>query len=149
MAAERSATLWTSSPRTAVAGPYHEAAVTNPLAGCSLPLDVDEVLIGASGVPRVFVAREADGQRWVVALSAQSGDARRWLCAPASEVAIDCVLSGRALPGDLFRHSRTGTVEMITMAADGRFSESTRLCVELSDDEVPSASPLVRHDRCA
>jgi hypothetical protein len=149
MTAVRSATAWAGSARLAVARPRHEADVTNPLAGCSLPLDVDEVLIGASRAPRVFVAREPDGQRWLVALSAQSGDARLWLCAPASEVAINCVLSGRALAADLFRHSRTGTVEMITVAADGRFSESTRLCAELSDDEVPSASQLVRHDRCA
>jgi hypothetical protein len=149
MTAARGATAWAGSVRLGAATPGHEADVTDPLAGCSIPLYVDEVLTGGSGAPRVFVARETDGQRWLVALSARSGDARRWLCAPASEIAIDCVLSGRALPADLFRHSRTGTVEMITVAADGRFSESTRLCAELSDDEVPSTSRLVRHDRCA
>jgi hypothetical protein len=123
--------------------------VTNPLAGCSIPLAVDEVLVGALGAPRLFVAHDPGGQRWLVALSARSGDAHRWLCAPASEVAIGCAVSGRALPSDLFRHSGTGTVEIITKAADGRFFESTRLCADLSEDEVPVAPRLVRHKRCA
>jgi hypothetical protein len=149
MSAGRSATAWAGRVRLAGSSPSQGDEVTNPLAGCPLPLDVDEVLIGAPRTPRLFVAHEPDGQRWLVALSAQTDGGRRWLCAPASDVAIGCALSGRALPADLFRHSRTGTVEMITVAADGHFSESTRLCAELRDDEVPSVFRLVRHDCCA
>jgi hypothetical protein len=145
----RRATAWAGSARWAVSSERSISGVTNPLAGCSLPLDVDEVLIGALGAPRLFVAHDPGGQRWLVALSSRTGDALKWLCAPASEVAIGCALSGRAMPSDLFRHSGTGTVEVITRAPDGEFSESTRLCADLSDEEVPSAPRLLRHDRCA
>jgi hypothetical protein len=55
----------------------------------------------------------------------------RWLCAPATELALQCVLSGRAEPADVFRHSSTGMVEDITVGADGRFCDSMRLCAEL------------------
>jgi hypothetical protein len=106
---------------------------SNPLAGTPLAIGVDDVIIARIGCPRLFAGHSPDGQRWLVA---QVGEARRWLCAPASDRAIDCVLSGVAAPVDLLRHSATGTVEDVTIDADGRFFESVRLCSELSHDEV-------------
>jgi hypothetical protein len=91
-----------------------------------------------SGAPSLFTGRGPKGQRWLVAQIGESVKARRWLCAPASDLAIRCVLSGRAQPADLFRHSVTGTVEDLTIGADGRWFESIRLCAELGDSEVPS-----------
>jgi hypothetical protein len=113
---------------------------TNPIAGGLLPFEVDEVLVSCRGVPRLFAGHGPEGQRWLVAQIAEGLDTCRWLCAPASDRAIGCALSGRATPADLFRHSATGTVEDVTISSDGTFLESTRLCAELSDDEVQSAS---------
>jgi hypothetical protein len=123
-------------------------ARTTPPAGCPLPVDVDEVLVGPVGAPSLFTGHGPNGQRWLVAQIGESVTASRWLCAPASDLAIRCVLSGRAQPADLFRHSATGTVEDITISSDGRLFESIRLCPELSDSEVPSER-LVSHTRCA
>jgi hypothetical protein len=98
---------------------------------------VEEILVERSGSPRLFAGRTPDGQRWLVAQVTDSADVRRWLCAPASDRAIGCLVSGRALPADLLRHSSTGIVEEITLGPGGRFSESLRLCGSLADDEVP------------
>jgi hypothetical protein len=108
------------------------------LAGSSLLLDIDEVLVGRAGAPQLFCGHDRDGQCWLVALIGEGLQSRRWLCAPATDVALGCVRSGRAAPADVFRHSSTGMVEVITVGADGQFSESMRLCADLIDDEVLS-----------
>jgi hypothetical protein len=126
-----------SAPTRSAPGP------TNPLAGSSLPLDVDEVLVSRAGAPQLFSGHNRDGEHWLVALIDEGLQYHRWLCAPASDVALECVRSGRAAPADVFRHSRTGMVEVITVGADGQFSESMRLCSDLSDDDVPSGRQLV------
>jgi hypothetical protein len=119
-----------------------EPAPTNPLAGSSLPLDIDEVLVSRAGAPQLFSGHNGDGQSWLVGLIDESLQHHRWLCAPASDVALGCVRSGRAAPADVFRHSSTGMVEVITVGADGQFSESMRLCADLHEDEVPSEPPF-------
>jgi hypothetical protein len=125
-----------------LAGDRQQRATTNQVAGCPLPYDVENVIEGTAGAPSLFTGRGPKGQRWLVAQVGKSAKARRWLCAPASDLAIRCVLSGRAQPADLFRHSVTGAVEDITVGADGRWFESIRLCDELSDSEVPSERVL-------
>jgi hypothetical protein len=57
-------------------------------------------------------------------------------------LALTCVLSTRALPANLFRHSSTGTIEEMTIGADGRTVESVRLRVDPGDDDLSSASYL-------
>ncbi len=115
---------------------YRRDDPVSPLAGSPVPVAVEEVLVERSGEPRLFAGHTPDGQRWLVAQIAESTDLRRWLCAPASDRAIGCVASGRAMPADLLRHSATGTVEDITLGLGGQFIESLRLCSELGDDEV-------------
>jgi hypothetical protein len=115
----------------------------HPLAGSYFRFEIDEVLVGWGDTPRLFTAHTPDGQAWLVWLAANTLDTRCWLCAPASDWAIGCVMSGRALPVDLFRHSSTGTVEEITVGADGWLAESFRLCDGLSDDDVPTATRLL------
>jgi hypothetical protein len=100
---------------------------------------VEQVLLELAGEPLLFAGRTPDGQRWLVVQMAGFAHSRRWLCAPASERAIGCVVSGRARPADVFRHSATGTVEVITLGPDGHFSESLRMCDSVSDVEVSSA----------
>jgi hypothetical protein len=121
----------------------------HPLTDSRLQVKVDEVLDGRIGCPWLFAGHSPDGGRWLVALDNEGDDALHWLCAPASDLAIRCLRSGSAQPADLFRHSRTGTVEIITIGVDGRMVESTRLCAELGDDELPAASGLLAQYRCA
>jgi len=108
----------------------------HPLRECSLALGIDEVLTGSSGSAYLLVGHSPDEQGWLVALAGDDLGGRRWLCAPHSELAISCVRTGRALPADLFRHSGTGTVHVIAVAADGGIVESVRLCAEVNDDEL-------------
>ena len=96
-------------------------------------LTIDSVLLGRRDGPRLFAGRVAGGQVFLVAQVPCAGEARRWLCAPTSDVAIGCVFSGRAAPADVFRHSSSGTVEDITLHSDGRITESVHLCAELND----------------
>jgi hypothetical protein len=98
---------------------------------------IDDVFITAPGAPRLYAGHDASGQGWLVALKCDHFDARHWVCAPASDRAISCVRSGRARPADLFRHSATGFVELITAHADGRTSESIRLCADLDESDLP------------
>ena len=123
-------------------GSHAAAGTNNPTSGCLLPCAVDSVIVGWKGVPRLFAGRGPQGQRWLVVQIAESPDARRWLCAPASDRAISCVLSGRAQPVDLFRHSATGSVEDVTITSDGKVFESTRLCGELSENEVDGGGEM-------
>jgi hypothetical protein len=115
----------------------------HPLTESRLQVKVDEVIEGRIGRPWLFAGHSPDGGRWLVALDHEGDHALRWLCAPASDLAIGCLRSGRAQPADLFRHSRTGTVEIITIGVDGRMVESVRLCTELVDDELPAGAELL------
>jgi hypothetical protein len=104
-----------------------------------VPVVVDVVLVERAGRPLLFAGRTPDGQRWLVAQISETTGMFRWLCAPASDLAIGCVASGRALRADLLRHSSTGTVEDIILGPGGEFSESVRLCCSLRDEELPPA----------
>jgi hypothetical protein len=109
---------------------------TDLLRQSPLGLDIDDVLAGESGGSCLLVGHSPDGQRWLAALVADDLGGCRWLCAPHSELAISCVRTGRAVPADLFRHSATGMVYVISLAADGAISESVRLGSDLSDGKL-------------
>jgi hypothetical protein len=59
-----------------------------------------------------------------------------WVCAPATEKAIDCVRTGRVSPWTVLHHSATGTVDVFRTSADGSLHCSTVLCATL-----PQAQP--------
>ncbi len=100
-------------------------------------LTVDVVLAERAGRPVLFAGRTPDGQRWLVAEGREGVGEGRWLCAPASDLAIRCVASGRAQAADVLRHSATGTVSDISFGGEGTFSECIRLCASLADEELP------------
>ena len=110
--------------------------VMNPLEASSLGLALDEVLAGTRAAPRLFIGHSPDGQRWLAALITDHPAGQRWLCAPHSELDMNALRTGRALPTDLFLHSGNGTFEMIALQGDGGISEVRRLCRELTDDEL-------------
>jgi hypothetical protein len=63
---------------------------------------------------------------------------RVWMFAPVSDRALECTVSGRADLRDVFLHTATGTVDLLTATDDGQISESVQLCDSLSDDVLPS-----------
>jgi hypothetical protein len=106
-------------------------------------------LVSRAGANQLFSGHNPDGQRWLVALVDASPASHRWLCAPATDLALKCVRSGKAEPADVFRHSSSGMVEDITVGADGQFFESMRLCADLRDDDLPSWLQLFTRRQCA
>jgi hypothetical protein len=106
---------------------------------------VDDILLGSAENPTLLVGHSCDGQQWLVARSPRTSgnpEDRCWLCAPASALAIDCVRTGRAMPADAFHHSLTGSVRVIRESANGRWTQSVRLCQELGEDELPAIPRL-------
>jgi hypothetical protein len=63
---------------------------------------------------------------------------RVWMFAPLSDRALECTVSGRADLRDVFLHTVTGTVELITATDDGKVTESVQLCESLTEEVLPS-----------
>jgi hypothetical protein len=103
---------------------------------CPFPVILDQILSTSVDVPSLYIGHSDDGRRCLVAHLAVGTDVCRWLYAEASDLAIGRLLAGRASPDDLFRHSLTGSIEIVDMDVRGRPSESTRLCHDLGDDVV-------------
>jgi hypothetical protein len=61
------------------------------------------------------------------------GPGRCWVCAPISDLAVECVRSGRASPWAAAHHSATGTVDIFRELGDGSLEESVVLCSVLPD----------------
>jgi hypothetical protein len=143
-------------PLTGAAWPasIHDAAdrgrhPEHPLARSSLRLLVDEVLVGWEREPRLFTALGGEGQ-WLVMLVRTDPEPPfgRWLCAPASPLALRCLLAGRAHPADLFRHSLTGCVVDIRIGDDGYVTELELDGSFLTEEDLPSAANLIAGTAC-
>lgn len=104
-------------------------------------LEIDDVL--APG--EVYVAHDSEGRYLIAQTSAPT-----WLCAPISERALACVVSGRAELRSAFVHSLTGMVERLTVQSSSVCQDSVVPCAQLSDQELPPAGVrLGWHARCA
>ena len=91
-------------------------------------LKLREAFFVADGT-EVAVGHGAGGQ--YIVLSVNSGDRACWVCAPATDVAVDCVRAGRTSPWTVVNHSATGTVDIYTPCVDGTVTESVVLCGQL------------------
>ena len=105
-------------------------------------MEIDEVLVADD----VFSAHDAQGRLYLIARTEET----TWLCAPITERALECVVSGRAELRAVFAHSATGMVERLRPRNAGGFEESLIPCAELSDDVLPQAGVHLRWQaRCA
>jgi hypothetical protein len=105
-------------------------------------MEVDEILMP----DELWSAHDEQGRQYVIA---RTEDAT-FLCAPITERALECVVSGRAELRAVFAHSSTGMVERLRPRNAGGFEESLIPCAELSDDMLPPAGVRLRwHARCA
>ena len=91
-------------------------------------LQLREVMLVADGT-EVAVGDGTGGRYLVLSVSGRSGAC--WVCAPASNAAIECVRAGRTSPWTVVRHSATGTVDIYRTRLDGTIAESVVLCSEL------------------
>ncbi len=82
----------------------------------------------------VAVGEGVGGTYLVIELCGHDGPC--WVCAPATERALDCVRSGMTSPWTVLHHSATGTVDIYRTAADGSLHLSVALCARL-----PGAQP--------
>jgi hypothetical protein len=113
---------------------------------CPFPVTMDQALTPSVRMPRLCVGHNEDGQACLLAQTAEAEGVYSWVCAPSSDVAIQCLLAGVASPDDLFRHSATGTIETIRVDLAGRLLESTRLCRDVGDDEYRFADAVMSSD---
>jgi hypothetical protein len=94
----------------------HQKKETHVLRFCGFDLElfVDDVL-ARQGWPSICCARDFTGRLWLIVQVSYDPDHLSWMCAQASELAVQAVRSGYASPTDVLRHSATGTVELITV----------------------------------
>jgi hypothetical protein len=102
------------------------------LCGWDLQLEVDKVLCQSESW---FLGSATDGagQRWLVQ-HRRVPETPVWVCAEVSSRMLEEVEAGRAEARDVFRHSLTGTVEIVS-ADDGDSLHRDRCvpCAELPD----------------
>jgi hypothetical protein len=77
----------------------------------------------------VAVGHGTGGQYLVIRITGRGGAC--WVCAPASDRAVECVRSGFASPWSVVHHSATGTVDVYRSRLDGTVQESVVLCSAL------------------
>jgi hypothetical protein len=85
----------------------------------------------------IFTTHDQD-HRYLVIEIRRDEHRRVWMFAPVSQRALECTLSGRADLRDVFLHTATGTVDVVTATDDGEITESVLLCDSLGDDVLPS-----------
>ncbi len=97
--------------------------------GWDLQLDVDTVFCQSDSC-FLGSATDEDGQRWLVQ-HRRVPDVPVWVCAAVSPRMLEEVEAGRAEASDVFRHSLTGTVEIVS--ADDRDEFHRDRCVCCAD----------------
>ncbi len=109
--------------------------------GSDLQLAVDKVLCQSDGC---FLGAGTDetGQQWLV-LHRRAPEPMRWWCAAVSARMLEEVEAGRAAARDVFRHTLTGTVELVTAGArDEQNRDRCVCCADLPDDLVADSASL-------
>jgi hypothetical protein len=100
--------------------------------GSNLELVVDQVL--GRRDPTVRSAHDCEGHRWLVVQVDHNPDRLAWVCAPASLRALREVATGRATLRDVLRHSRTGTVEVVTVERGRSVPDRCLCCADIPED---------------
>jgi hypothetical protein len=101
-------------------------------------LSLQEVLSAPGDADEAVVGTGVGGTYLVVELPGWAGPC--WVCAPATERAIDCVRRGVTSPWAVLHHSATGTVDVYRTVADGSLHCSTVLCSSLPTNQPAFAA---------
>jgi hypothetical protein len=105
--------------------------------GFDLELSV-EFVVSRAEWPDVYCARDFVGERWIIVQVDDDPARLAWLCAPASDRAVQAIVNGQATPVDLVRHSRTGTVELVALEGGRAVPERCLLCSSLPEELLPT-----------
>lgn len=105
--------------------------------GFDLELTVDRVLRRDGDQVSVFSAFDGDGEHWLICGGSADG---AWICAPASDRAVEAVASGRAAATDAIRHSATGWVEVVRLVDGHAVPEHRVSCAQIPT--LPEFTPL-------
>ncbi len=106
--------------------------------GYELELVVDAVLDRQHG-PTLWSASDATGGHWLILEAGHDGHDPAWLCAPISLPALDAVRCGRATLRNAFRHSATGTVELVAIEGGRAVPDRCIRCQDVPEDLLPPA----------
>ena len=110
--------------------------------GFDLELTVETVLQRRDDQPAVFSAFDPRGDHWLIVEAGSDDHGFSWICAPASERAVDLVATGQAAAVDAVRHSLTGWVEVVRVV-DGHAVPDQRVsCAELMTMSPPQLGAL-------
>jgi hypothetical protein len=115
-----------------------------PFQRSSLDIQLDDVLDAGAPLPHLFSGHTPGGQRYLIIQMSGDEQTGTWVCAPITERAMHYVLVGLAQLRDAVAHSATGAVDIVTVTSDGHCFESSRLCRELTDDELPPLGARLR-----
>jgi hypothetical protein len=118
----------------------------NPFQRSSLLLEVDEVLDPTAPLPQLFAGHTPAGQMYLIIQTAGDESSGTWVCAPITQRALECVLTGRAELRDVVVHTATGAVDLVTIGRDGHCVESCIVSQDLRDEDLP---PIGRRLLCA
>lgn len=100
--------------------------------GFDLELTVQGAIDGHLDGPVAYRATDDSGGHWLIVEAPDRAGDLCWMCAPASERAVELVASGQASATDAVLHSRTGWVEMVRVV-DGHAVPDQRLsCSEVA-----------------
>jgi hypothetical protein len=106
--------------------------------GYDLELVIDTVLDDQGG-PTLWSGVDGNGGYWLIAEADRNPAHLSWLCAPISGPALQAIKSGRAKPADAFRHSATGTVEVVTVEAGQAVPDQCLRCEDVAPELLPPA----------
>lgn len=99
--------------------------------GFDLELTVEAVLQRQVDRPSVFSAIDPGGDHWLIVEAGADDRGYSWICAPASDRAVELVAAGRAAPLDAVRHSRTGWVEVVRVVDGHAVPDQRMTCAEI------------------
>ena len=106
--------------------------------GYELELVVDAVLDRQRG-PALWSASDATGGHWLILEAGRDPNHPAWLCAPISLPALDAVRGGRATLRNAFRHSATGTVELVAIEGGQAVPDRCIRCQDVPEELLPPA----------
>jgi hypothetical protein len=103
---------------------------------------VVEVVVNRTDGLEVCGGRDFTNGQWLIVRVDDDPGHLAWLCAPVSERAMQAVVNGRSSPMDAVRHSKTGTVELVTVDHGQAVPDQCLLCSGLPEDLL---DPSDRH----
>jgi hypothetical protein len=104
--------------------------------GFDIQLYVEGVLARPDG-PALYRSRDSTGQPWLIVEVDDDPLHLAWLCVPVSERAMEAVVSGRAAPRDVIRHSSTGTVDLVAVENGRAVPDRCLLCDSVPEHLLP------------